>query len=149
MQAGHAMMHLISTEILHAKIFLQFVSFIWLCYWVTQLNYNYVHTFNHKETTYLLNMSDHGSSQCSKWEKGENMWWLIHNTPSFTSATLYAKQWLPDGNSFSQVWLMFNVWLLPKYNYIDLLSQCTWNTSSSILPPSYCKWFSITSMYLE
>ena len=40
-------------------------------------------------------------SQYRKWEKGENMWWLIDNTPSFTSAALIIMNadtslWLPE-----------------------------------------------------
>ena len=110
---GHIKDHYADTSLWlpAAKQFLQccivFSSLTWIvCKWFVRAKL-WLCIFKHKRATYQLSMSKYSSSQYSKWGKGENMWWLINNTPSFTSATLkiiYADTslWLPAAKQFPQ-----------------------------------------------
>ena len=68
-----------SCWILHASWFLQLSSF--MCVLMSNYVKIKLSTVKCKKTTYSLNVSEHSSSQCSKWGKGENMWRLLNNTP--------------------------------------------------------------------
>ena len=88
-----------SCWILHVMWFLQLLSFV-MCVLVSYYVKIKLSTLAHKRAAYLLSMSEHSSSQCSKWRKGENMWWLLNNTHSFTLAALKimhadTSHWVP------------------------------------------------------
>ena len=70
-------------------------------------------------------------------EKGENMWWLINNTPNFTSATLKIKHadtslWLPEakvnympGNFYNAVYIVWSSLSCVSYFVKAKLWLCT------------------------
>ena len=88
-------------QLLNTKIFLQFVSIIWLCYWVTQLNS--MSTFKHKRATYVLSMSEHSSHSAGSGERRKHVMTNKHHTKfhiSYIKDHVWKyKRWHPAGNS--------------------------------------------------